>query len=200
MVSAGIKEMEMKESKPKSEEKKNTEPSKPAEEKKDPDILTLEDLKQQVHLIEKSVQMKDSRFVARVLRALPSTRKKLNNSVLIALINGYYTSTSNDKSKLLEYLGQSMDTDDAKPLAFHPRSAKASAQPLLPEVSAYISLLLLIYLIDAESYDKAVLWANQIAEKLAALNRRTLDGLQAKCYFYYARAHELSGKLETIRR
>lgn len=199
MVSAGIRDMEMKQPKPKIEEIKDAEPPKPVEEKKDPDVLTLEDLKQQVHLIEKSVQMKDPRFVSRVLRTLPSTRKKINNNVLVALINGYYTSASNDKTKLLEYLGQSMDTD-AKPLSFHPRSAKASVQPLLPEVSTYISVLLLIYLIDSESYDKAVRWSKQIVDRLAALNRRTLDGLQAKCYFYYARAHELVGRLDTIRR
>lgn len=197
MVSAGIRDMEMKESK--IEEKKDDEPPKPAEEKKDPDVLTLEDLKQQVHLIEKSVQMKDSRFASRVLRTLPSTRKKLNNAVLIALINGFYTSTSNDKSKLLEYLAQSMDTD-SKPLSFHPRSAKASALPLLPEVSTYIGVLLLIHLIDTESYEKAMKWSKQLLDRLAALNRRTLDGLQAKCYFYYARAHELAGQMDTIRR
>lgn len=199
MVSTGIKDVEMKDSKVKKEDKNDVEAEQVVEEKKDPDVLTLEDLKQQVHLIEKSVQVKDPRFVARVLRALTTTRKKLNKDVLIALINGYFTSPSNDKSQLLEYLDQSMETD-AKPLPFQPRSAKASAQPLLPEVATYISLLLLIYLIDNKLNDKAVTWSTTVTDKLTSLNRRTLDGLQAKCYFYYARAHELVGQLDSIRR
>ena len=199
MVSTGIRDVEMKDPKAKKDVKKGSEEEKPQEEKKDPDVLSLEDLKQQVHLIEKSVQLKDPRFVARVLRSLPSTRKKLNRGVLTALINGYFTSPANDKSLLLGYIDQSMDTD-AKPLTFQPRSAKASTQPLLPEVATYISLLLLVYLIDNEFHEKAVAWSTTVTDKLATLNRRTLDGLQAKCYFYYARAFELAGQLDSIRR
>lgn len=175
-----------------------------AEEKGDINSLTLEDLKQQVHLIEKSVQLKDPRFVARVLRSLTTTRKKLNKDVLAALINGYFTYSSQDKAQLLSYFDNNSTTMETArtPLViqFQPRSAKASNQPLLPEVSVYISLLLLIYLIDNEHLEKALKWSKAITDKLATVNRRTLDGLQAKCYFYYAHAHELSGQLDSIRR
>jgi len=44
-----------------------------------------------------------------------------------------------------------------------------------------------------------VAWSTAITDKLASLNRRTLDGLQAKCYFYYARSFELAGQLDSIR-
>lgn len=192
--------------KDKAEDRKEPEAGSQVEEKKDPNLLTLEDIKQHVHLIEKSVQLKDARFSARVLRSLTTTRRKLNEDVLIALVNGYYSSASAavEKAKLLEYLASTqleskMETD-SKPLLFHPRSAKASTQPLLPEVSTYISLLLLVHLIDAKEYEKAVSWASDVTHKLSSLNRRSLDGLQAKCYFYYARAHELTGQLDTIRR
>lgn len=198
MVTTKVKEAEKKGQKGKKDEKKEDEAAQPVEEKKDPDLLTLEDLRQQVSLIEKSVQMKDSRFVSRVLRALPATRKKLNSSVLTALVNGYFTTQSSDKGKMLEYVSQTMETD-VKPPAFQPRSAKASTQPLLPEVSTYIKLLVLIYLIDTKENEKAVAWATSIVESLSTLNRRSLDSLQAKCYFYYARAHELVGQLESIR-
>jgi len=198
MVSTGVKDVEMKEAKPKKEEKKDAEEEKVAEEKKDPDVLTLEDLKQQVTLVEKSVQSKEPRFVSRVLRSMPATRKKLNFSVMTALINGYYTYPSSDKTKLLAFLEQSMETD-SKPPPFQPRSAKASAQPLLPEVATYINLLLVIYLIDNKATEKSIECSTALVEKLATLNRRTLDGLQAKCYFYYARANELAGQLDSIR-
>lgn len=199
MVTTAVKEAGKKDVKPEKEIKKIEGESEPAEEKKDPDLLTLEDIKQQVHLIEKSVQSKDPRFAARVLRALTTTRKRLNVAVLTAIINGYFTSQSSEKSKLLEFLPSSMETD-AKPLVFQPRSAKSATQPLLPEVSTYISLLVLVYLLDNKDYEKAMSWSNAVMDRLVLLNRRTLDSLQAKCYFYYARAHELGGQLESIRR
>jgi 26S proteasome regulatory subunit N3 len=36
-------------------------------------------------------------------------------------------------------------------------------------------------------------------DKTSVLNRRTLDLLSAKCYFYYARIFELNNMLDTIR-
>ncbi len=37
-------------------------------------------------------------------------------------------------------------------------------------------------------------------QKIVAQNRRTLDLLAARCYFYHLRTYELAGKLDTIRR
>jgi 26S proteasome regulatory subunit N3 len=39
----------------------------------------------------------------------------------------------------------------------------------------------------------------KIMDKLTSQNRRTLDVIAAKCYFYYARVFELNGKLDKIR-
>lgn len=36
-------------------------------------------------------------------------------------------------------------------------------------------------------------------EKIVNQNRRTLDMIAAKCYFYYARVYELNEKLDQIR-
>ncbi len=36
-------------------------------------------------------------------------------------------------------------------------------------------------------------------EKIQNQNRRTLDVIAAKCYFYFARVYELNGKLDRIR-
>lgn len=36
-------------------------------------------------------------------------------------------------------------------------------------------------------------------ERISGINRRTLDMLAAKCYFYYARAYELTNQLDKIR-
>ena len=41
--------------------------------------------------------------------------------------------------------------------------------------------------------------SDALIEKLIVHNRRTLDSLSAKCYFYHSFIYELRGKLSTIR-
>ena len=41
--------------------------------------------------------------------------------------------------------------------------------------------------------------SEKIFTKLESQNRRTLDQISAKCYFYFSRAHEMGGQLEKIR-
>lgn len=90
------------------------------------------------------------------------------------------------------------ETDAAIP-AFRPRSAKQALQPLLTEIEVYLHLLVLIYLIDNKKHTEAVQCSELLMAKLIPQNRRTLDMIAAKCYFYHSRAYELEGKLDTIR-
>jgi 26S proteasome regulatory subunit N3 len=68
-----------------------------------------------------------------------------------------------------------------------------------PEVEVYISLLVVVFLIDNKKFDIAVDAINHLIQRMDQWNRRTLDPLSAKVYFYFSRAHELSGKLADIR-
>ena len=85
------------------------------EEKKDPDLLTVEDIREHCKLIRRSVESKESRlvkhtfeslrlsnffhrFILRVLRALPVTRRKLNPVVLRTVLKTFYTADA-DKVK-----------------------------------------------------------------------------------------------------
>ena len=80
-----------------------------------------------------------------------------------------------------------------------PSRGKASATPLFPEVDFYISLLVLVNLVDNQKGEQAVKCANQIFGKLDTQNRRTLDQISAKCYFYYSRAQEMVGQLASVK-
>jgi 26S proteasome regulatory subunit N3 len=70
IVKEGPQDVEMKE-----DEKKEIE-----EPKIDADLLTLEDIREQVKNIEKAVSSKEPRFITRTLRAIVTLRRKLNNS------------------------------------------------------------------------------------------------------------------------
>ncbi|CAF0864248.1 unnamed protein product [Didymodactylos carnosus] len=189
------------------------------EEKKDADLLTFDDIKEQVRTIEKAVTSKEPRYILRVLRALASTRKRLNEDVLRRLINFYYTSNASEREILLSYLhsAQPMDVDVSSTTTIatttsgtltstaggavpssRPQTSRTRAGSL-PEVDLYIHLIVLLFLIDRNPSKSALECSKRLVEKTAVLNRRTIDLLAAKCYFYYARVFELNNKLEEIR-
>ena len=57
-----------------------------------------------------------------------------------------------------------------------------------------MNLLVLIHLIDGKKGKEALECATLIVTKLQNQNRRTLDLISAKCFFYYMRAHEMAGE------
>jgi len=180
------------------DEKETVEKKDPeAVEKKDPDLLSVEDIREHCKLIKKSVDSKEPRFVLRVLRSLPATRKKINPVVLKTLLKGLFTCEADkeDEERLLKFV------EPAKELDFGSASMRGrnSAIPLIPEVASYLSLLVLIYLIDQKRGEEAVTCATQLMVKLESQNRRSMDLISSKCYFYYVRSHEMVDRLAETR-
>ena len=68
-------------------------------------FVTL-DIRDHVRHIEKAVSTKEPRFMSRTLRALVTTRRNLNSSVLLRAITGYYPSGQTPKVALLDYLDE----------------------------------------------------------------------------------------------
>lgn len=71
---------------------------------KDPDLLTLEDIREQVRYIEKAVSTKEHHYLTRVVRSVVRIRRKLNSNVLLRLIHGYLPRPSPLKDSFLKYL------------------------------------------------------------------------------------------------
>lgn len=155
--------------------------------KVDVDAQSIQEIKEQIKQIEKAVQTKEQRFVLRVLRALPNTRRKLTVPVLKSLISD---------SSLSTFLEDAMETDE--PSGSSQSSSKPSSK-VLPEVDAYIHLLVLVRLIDNKRYEDAVICSNKLMAKITSENRRTSDLIAAKCYFYHSRVHELTNSLDKVR-
>ncbi|KAK7483015.1 hypothetical protein BaRGS_00025792 [Batillaria attramentaria] len=198
MVKSSSTDVEMKDvSSPGGSESKDKE-EKTEEVKKDPELLTLEDVRDHTRHIEKSVNTKEPRFMSRVMRSLVTTRRKLTPRVLRRLITAYFTSQGAQRRELLQFLPEEGEANAAL-TGFRPRSTKQSAQPLMPEIDTYLHLLVLIYLIDNKQLAQAITCADTLMNKVVPLNRRSLDMLSAKCYFYYSRAYELNGKISSIR-
>ncbi|CAG8722189.1 40744_t:CDS:10 [Gigaspora margarita] len=158
------------------------------------DALLLSELRQNFTLLERAVSTIESRFTTRVLRTTASIRKRLTADLLAQAIRDIYPKDSTDKARLLNYLGKDsvvmdVDVDD---------SGKDNP-PILPEIDLYLHLLLMIYLLDKQEFEKGIQLSNETIAKIQSLNRRTLDQLSARVYFYYARFYELTSNLAVIR-
>lgn len=178
------------------------------------------DIRRNIGIIEKAVQAKELRLLARVLRSIGSIRKQLLPDVLEKAINCYIPNSYSSKSAMLKCLSNipvsahpatAMDVDSdptttkgmekPEPLAPTPNlSALSIRTPSnIPEVSAFLHLLVVIVMLDAKQAEKAVPLSTDLVQFLSGYNRRTMDELNARAFFYYARTVELTGRLSTIR-
>jgi len=93
------------------------------EKEKTPDEInkiSYEDIKEQLKQIDKSVVNKEPRYMSRVLRSVTSTRKKLNQVILLKLVSNYALPVTKisvaDKYLQLpsDFTSYSMETTDEK--------------------------------------------------------------------------------------
>lgn len=161
--------------------------------KRDSDVQSVVEIREHARQIEKAVANKENRFISRVLRCLPNTRRKLNGSVLRGLVGQLYPMP--DREAFLTFIESPNKNSDYDLQA----RLRLNVRAPVPEVDAYIHLLILVRLIDINKLDQATRCAQQLMNKITSHNRRTLDLIAAKCYFYYSRVAELTDKLDTIR-
>ena len=71
-------------------------------------------------------------------------------------------------------------------------SQKPPSQPkeTLPEVDIYLSILCQIYLYDKKDISRGAEFSSALVQHTRSMNRRTLDSLSARAYFYYSLFHE----------
>uniref|UniRef100_A0A8C5TNF5 26S proteasome regulatory subunit RPN3 n=1 Tax=Malurus cyaneus samueli TaxID=2593467 RepID=A0A8C5TNF5_9PASS len=139
----------------------------------------------------------EPRYVLRALRALPSTSRRLNPNVLHKAIHGFFTSNCAVRDFLLGFL-EEVGTGMEK--GHSPTTGKAASAPLLPEVETYLQLLLVIYLMNSKRYPEAQKVSDDLMQKISSQNRRALDLVVAKCYYYHSRIYEFLNKLDVVRR
>ncbi|VDO95191.1 unnamed protein product [Soboliphyme baturini] len=180
----------------------------------DIDVVTIDDIKEQCRFIERGELAKESRYLARVLRSIVTTRKNINENVLTKLITFYFAGSAMAKQReeLLSYVrspSAALKTDsdkmDTSPVASRPRSPRqprkflqSVMQQTLPEIEAYITLLVVIFLMDRKRLTEAEKCANELVKRVEMQNRRSLDPLSAKAHYFYSLINEKLGNLPFI--
>ncbi|WFC94217.1 26S proteasome non-ATPase regulatory subunit [Malassezia brasiliensis] len=179
-------------------------PSAAAHESSKPQFLEL--LRHNISLIQRSVAHVEQRYLARVMRSLLYVRRQLQHDADVLALVVRETLGEKDAAAAREELlaclpeayaekptnkSDAMEEDTPAP---RPAPSAAPVTPeALPEITAYLQLLVMVYVLD-ECKDPAK--AKEIGERalnqVLAYNRRSLDLLGGKLLFMYGRCYELS--------
>jgi 26S proteasome regulatory subunit N3 len=157
-------------------------------------------IKANFDLLERAVSQFDPRFTLRVLRSISSIRKHLSADVLAQVISDTYPSSSPTAKNFLDVLGKDQKSSNDGPSEMDvdtkPASKNAAnSKEVLPEVDVYLSILCQVHLYDKEAFDKGTEFSDSLVEHIRTLNRRTLDSLAARAYFYYSLFYEHTAPL-----
>ncbi|PUU76404.1 proteasome regulatory subunit C-terminal-domain-containing protein [Tuber borchii] len=153
----------------------------------DPVVTAINEIKENFTLLERAVTLFDARFTLRVLRSLSSLRRRLNPEILSKIVAETYPGDHPSSRRLTTAIGSSatgMELDS-------PSEGPKDGGALLPEIDIYLHLLVQIYLLDQKNLEMGASFSTELVQIIHSLNRRTLDSLAAKVYFYYSRVHEL---------
>ncbi|KAI9104690.1 proteasome regulatory subunit C-terminal-domain-containing protein [Phlyctochytrium arcticum] len=161
----------------------------------------LQDIKQNLTLLERAVSALESRFTTRALRATASIRKRITPEILVQAINAHFPKNSAAKTELLDYVNKNSNTMqvDEPETKVDAKDGKDSQKEFLPEHEVYLSYLVLIYLHDQKDYKQGEQLVRSLVTKIQAYNRRTLDQITGRVYFYFSRFFEISGRLADAR-
>lgn len=151
------------------------------------DVL-IKEIELSFTLLSKAAANLDNRYISKVFRDLSTLRRSLVNhpGVLAHIVATTYPDHHPSKGYLGAIVGdESMDVD--------------SGAEVLPEIDTYIHLLVQVTLLDQNKVKRLIQFNARVVELLSSYNRRSLDFIQAKVWFYVSRAQELAGDLSLIR-
>lgn len=113
-------------------------------------------------------------------------RRRMTAHILSKVISETYPSEHTSARTLLHLLS-SMQVEPSTEVN------TASSGSILPEIDVYLHFLVQVFLLDQKLIEVGAKHSTELVKKIHAHNRRTLDSLAAKVYFYYSRFHELIG-------
>ncbi len=163
-------------------------------------------------MIAKGVRAQKGSLVARALRKAGGVRKKLNRARITDAIRLYVPKAAS-RDQLLSYAAvvsdtAKMDVDGEAQTGASSSGGAAmevdgeEAPPngdLLPEVRLFFNLLVTMFLIDNGKNQEACSISSDSLQLVKEDNKRTMDLISARVYFYYSLANTRVGAAASIR-
>ncbi|KAI0127680.1 26S proteasome non-ATPase regulatory subunit 3 [Xylariales sp. AK1849] len=169
--------------------------------KVDPVTQAVTDIKSNFALLDRGVSLFDARYSLRALRSISSLRKRLTPDILAQVIAESFPATSSAAAAAKPLLSaidkenvslgrqpgpeMEIDSEPKAPAKNGSKKDKDVKEPL-PEVDIFLGILIQVHLFDSKQYQLGANFSKYLSGRIQALNRRTLDSLSAKAYFYYS--------------
>ncbi|KAJ3538097.1 hypothetical protein NM208_g6057 [Fusarium decemcellulare] len=164
----------------------------------DPVVQTVTDIKSNFALLDRAVALFDARFSLRALRSISIIRKRLTPDIIAQVISETFPATAsagNIAKPLLAAIerqdvtlgrqaGSEMDIDESK--APSKNGSKKESKDIIPEIDVFLGILVQVHLFDSKQFQRGADFSKYLSDRIQSLNRRTLDSLSAKVYFYYS--------------
>ena len=172
----------------------------------------MNDIVRTISYITRGVELSQPRLVQRAIRQNASVRKGVTSQQLRSVIDRYVPISHCSYNDLVTMIDKiplapvvdvaTMDvvTDDLPP-----SSPSKEVAPLLPpssilcEVEVYITTLIVTTLLIHKLDSDAAYLSTILIDRIRTFNRRSLDILSSKAFFYFSLAYERINKLDVIR-
>ncbi|EFO22604.1 RPN-3 protein [Loa loa] len=173
----------------------------------DPDTAILENLRAWCSQLEKG----ELHVLPRMIQLLHKTRKQLSGNVLKKLITSQLMALPLIRDQLISWLPatpnisgfvQPMEVDVSKGGRSPRPSRRSGVQPSVAppaEVELYIHLLVLLHLVDQKKLEEAEKCVETLIERIDYHEKRSLDSIAAKAFFYLCLIYETKNKLDQLR-
>ncbi|KAF2769494.1 hypothetical protein EJ03DRAFT_327342 [Teratosphaeria nubilosa] len=143
------------------------------------------------HLINNAVESFDPRFTLRALRSISTLRKSKDFPKALAIgIRHAFPKPQNNARRVLEAMLPDEATKETNGATSPDKNGHETDVVEIAEVWAYLGLLAQVYLYDTAQYKKGADFSDNYVEKIRSFNRRTMDPIGAKAYFYYSLFYE----------
>ncbi|KAL0467976.1 proteasome regulatory subunit C-terminal domain-containing protein [Neurospora intermedia] len=163
----------------------------------DPVAQTISDIKSNFALLDRAVALFDPRFSLRALRSISSIRKRLTPDIVAQVVSETF-SASSPNTQVAEHLllavdrpnvtlGSSSEMEiDSGSKSPAKNGGKKEPKEVIPEIDIFLGILAQVHLYDTKQFQRGFALSRFLSERIQSLNRRTLDSLSAKVYFYFS--------------
>lgn len=168
-------------------------------------------------LIDRSVDQKDNRLSGRALRTVKEIRKRWTKSTVAAdssadpaeadkikesvaelvsiILSAQNRSNQSESAYQLHSVNEIQSHNELNTISTQTKEIDHSiSKPLTIESMFFLDLLFGLYLLDHSSFEQAASFFSSMLRSLSTINRRSMDLIAAKVYFYYALSHEKANK------
>ncbi|GAW82188.1 26S proteasome regulatory subunit RPN3 [Plasmodium gonderi] len=172
--------------------------------KEDGRSVFVNNLLTSINNISNSIVYKDNRYILRMLKYIKCMRLSIKNEsntlmpIMINLINKMFKENYPIYGILNKYINEFKESVPKEITEFTNINDRTYTHAA-PEIEVFFYIMILLYLLDAKCYEEAMQLSTVIVDRITKVNRRSLDYMNAKIYFYFSWVHELGGKLSQVR-